>query len=77
MEITWYTDDGYAGSSQCPHEVEVPDEELAECVTIKEAKRLIERYVAQDFRESVNWYYDPPENLEDYINKDKEGDDGR
>ena len=55
MRITWEVEDGYCGKSR-PHEIIVPDDELAECGTDQERKELlIEEYVQTDFDNKVSW----------------------
>jgi hypothetical protein len=53
MEITWYVSDSYINNG--PHRMDVPDEEIADCESVEEAKNLIEDYAYEEFSQSVTY----------------------
>lgn len=56
MRITWFLEDGYAGGSR-PQYVNVPDDELSECETEEDQKKLIDEYVDGE-RDNIIPYWD-------------------
>lgn len=54
MKVTWKVEDGYIGPS-APHEVEIDDDELAECETDEERETLIEECIQEDFNSKISW----------------------
>jgi hypothetical protein len=54
MEVSWVVEDGYAGGAR-PQSTHVPDEELEECETVEEKKKLIEEYVQTDYESTISW----------------------
>ncbi len=56
MKINWEVEDelGYVGSSR-PQYTIIPDDELDECETEEDRKKLIEEYVNEDFLQKITW----------------------
>lgn len=56
MKITWEVDDGYGGKSR-PQHIEVPDDELQECINVEEQFTLIEEYVQAAFENTITFTF--------------------
>jgi hypothetical protein len=57
MQLTYYLDDGYAGSQSRPHHVKIDDDELEE-MNEKEKEEYIDEVVQQHFSENISCYWD-------------------
>ncbi len=53
MKVTWEVEDGLMGGGR-PHSVEVPDDEITECSSVKDAMELVYQYILEDFNENVS-----------------------
>lgn len=56
MLITYYVEDGYAGSR--PKHLIIDDDELAELETEQEKHEYIENAIQQHFEENISWSCD-------------------
>lgn len=54
MKITWQVSDGYGGELR-PHEVDIDDNDLADCETDEEREDMIAEIVEEEFRQKVSW----------------------
>jgi len=61
MKITYYVDNGYAGSRGCPYHVDVDNEDLEFCSTEEEKYFLILERVQEDYNQKIHFYWDTPE----------------
>lgn len=56
MTVTWQVEDGYAGGSR-PKHTEVPDDELRDCLTDDDRRKLCEEYIQHDFEQNISWCF--------------------
>lgn len=61
MTITWYVDDGYAGTNARPQKCKVDDSDIAECETEQEFKDLVNDAIRECFESKISYYFTMPE----------------
>ncbi len=72
MKVMWEVEDGYAGGSR-PQSVEVPDDEIAECCDLKDAEKLIQDYVQEEFENTVSASIKGWDEIKDAVQKLADG----
>jgi hypothetical protein len=67
MEITYYIDDGYAGSNGRPYRLNVNDEDIRDCETIEEVEKLVYELIDEHARQNLHPYWDPADDREELL----------
>ncbi len=57
MKIKWEVSEGY-GHGDCPHYLEIQEEEFEDCETEEEKRDLIAEYVQAEFEEKVSYSWE-------------------
>jgi hypothetical protein len=60
MKITYYVDDGYAGSRSRPQTCKVDDGDIEGCETQEEFEELINAVIEDDFRNKISYIFTMP-----------------
>lgn len=60
MKITYYIDDGYAGSKTRPQYCKVDDGDIEECESQEGFEELVSNCIEEDFRQKVSPYFTIP-----------------
>lgn len=58
MDITYYLEDGYAGSKSRPHHVSIDDEDLEDCESEAEKEDFIDQAVQDHFEQHISFYWE-------------------
>ena len=60
MKITYYLEDGYAGSKSRPRHVNIGEEDIQDCESQEDFETMVETLVNEDFQNNVSVSYTCP-----------------